>query len=59
MTAPLNATDADAGILEAIEALNGEQLAELQANSLDAAEALRSMMSCVQRFAEQSSCRDC
>lgn len=48
MTTHLTATEVDAGILEAIEALGSEQLAELQAGSAEAADMLRSMASCVE-----------
>lgn len=49
--------DVDAGLLEAIESLSSEQISALQVESADSAEQLRSMMSCIERFAHAESAK--
>lgn len=49
--------EVDAGLLEAIEALTGDQIAALQADTAEAAQHLREMASCVERFTHAESAK--
>ena len=42
--------DVDAGLLDAIEALDYQQIVELQASSAERAEEFRALLSCLERL---------